>query len=262
MSKNRNAMKDPLIIGIIFGIVITIIIFKFIDKSQLMLGMIDMSVAENMFKLVFAAFSGGIIGFERESKNRPAGLRTHALVSIGAVLVMIIPFGIIADGNNVLPFDVTRLGAQVISGIGFLGAGTIIRNGNSVKGLTTAASLWVAAIIGLTIGAEIYFISFLATAIVIFVLQVFGDFEHRQTFKNRNLEFLLQTTNLIKQIGLVNKAVEDFGLKLTNIEIIENKIEDDNIKLIVRVNVPNRIKTEDLVSEFERFNTVVQVMNY
>jgi putative Mg2+ transporter-C (MgtC) family protein len=259
MNKSKSALRDPLIIGITFGILVAMAIFKFIDESRLMIDMIDINMSENLFKLLFAAFTGGLIGFERESKNRPAGLRTHALVSIGAVLVMIIPFGLAASNNAGLPFDVTRLGAQVISGIGFLGAGTIIRNGNSVKGLTTAASLWVAAIIGLTIGAGDYFISFAATATVIFVLKVFGTFEHRQTLKNRNMEFFILTKDLQTQIGSINKTVEKFHLKLRKIEVLGEQKDTDEIKIKVILNIPNQVKTETLIDEFDH---VVKVINH
>ncbi|MBQ5677407.1 MAG: MgtC/SapB family protein, partial [Clostridia bacterium] len=96
-------------------------------------------------KIGFAALFSGFIGYEREHSHRPAGFRTHILVSVGSALVMLTSVYIAKDQG--LTTDVTRMSAQVLSGIGFLGAGTILREGFSVKGLTTAASLWAVACI-------------------------------------------------------------------------------------------------------------------
>ncbi|MDG2764905.1 MgtC/SapB family protein, partial [Vibrio parahaemolyticus] len=118
---------------------------------------------EIIVRLVLSAFLGGLIGMEREASNRPAGFRTHILVSIGSTLMMLVSINGASGGS-----DPTRIAAQVVSGIGFLGAGTILRDGNRVKGLTTAASLWVCAGIGLAIGQGFYFAG-IATSIISFL---------------------------------------------------------------------------------------------
>ena len=98
-------------------------------------------------RVLFAALLGGLVGLDRERIARPAGLRTHMLVCVGSALVMAVSFAIQAGGTNQV--EVTRIGAQVVSGIGFLGAGTIIKEGATVKGLTTAASLWAISCVGI-----------------------------------------------------------------------------------------------------------------
>jgi len=112
---------------------------------------------EVILRLLLSAFFGGLVGMEREANNRPAGLRTHVLVSLGSTLIMMISIdafrGMGASGNGGEP---ARLAAQVVSGIGFLGAGTILRDGTNIKGLTTAASLWVCGGIGLAVGSGYY----------------------------------------------------------------------------------------------------------
>ena len=114
------------------------------------------SEIEIVKRLILSAILGGLIGVEREVNNRPAGLRTHILVTLGSTLVMLVSIdGLHRDGGAILS-DPYRLAAQVVSGIGFLGAGTIMRTGNSINGLTTAASLWVSAGIGLAIGTGYY----------------------------------------------------------------------------------------------------------
>lgn len=117
-----------------------------------------------VMKLIVATLMGGIIGFERESSKRPAGLKTHILVTVGAMLVMVISVRGFSNG------DPARLAAQVVSGIGFLGAGTIIVRGKSIYGLTTAATLWVCACLGLTIGIGFYAEAILSLFVVLFSL--------------------------------------------------------------------------------------------
>lgn len=110
-----------------------------------------------ILRLAFAAVAGGLIGMERELKGRPAGMKTFSLVCIGASMVMVTNEYIIKYLSNGTG-DIARLAAQVISGIGFLGAGTIIVTGNNqIRGLTTAAALWVTAALGITIGAGFFF---------------------------------------------------------------------------------------------------------
>ncbi len=136
---------------------------------------IYVSSLEVITRLIISAIVGGIIGFERESSNRPAGFRTHILVTIGSALIMMVSataFDPIGQGN-----DPQRLAAQVVSGIGFLGAGTIMRNGSEVKGLTTAASLWVCAGLGLAFGAGLYVHGFAGGVIVISTLTVLNKLD-------------------------------------------------------------------------------------
>ncbi len=130
--------------------------------------------ADNLARLAVAAGLGGAIGFERELREREAGLRTHILVCVGSALFTIVSAygfrGFLESGDQVIRADPTRIAAQIVTGIGFLGAGAIIRQGLSVRGLTTAATLWVAAAIGIAAGAGYYSGAVLATVITIVAL--------------------------------------------------------------------------------------------
>ncbi|MBR2877984.1 MAG: MgtC/SapB family protein, partial [Clostridia bacterium] len=121
-----------------------------------------------VLRLLLAVLLGGIIGFERAERGREAGLRTHIMVCLGACLVMLTSEYIVNSLG--MSTDVTRLGAQVISGIGFLGVGCIITGGDKIKGLTTAAGLWVTACIGLASGIGYYTAAVSTTAIMILVM--------------------------------------------------------------------------------------------
>ena len=123
-----------------------------------------------IFRIIISALLGGIIGFEREVHGRPAGIRTQMLVCLGSTVFMIISILIAVKYKEFGPVDPTRIAAGVVTGIGFLGAGAIIRAGRSIHGLTTAASIWAVSAIGMAIGAGLYVIGFLATGVVIAVL--------------------------------------------------------------------------------------------
>ena len=130
---------------------------------------------EMLVRLSLATLLGGLIGLEREIHGKVAGLRTHALVSLGSALIMIVSIDLYAAYRGVAEVDPSRIAAQVVSGIGFLGAGAIIRFPQGITGLTTAASLWVVAGIGLACGAGFLKPALVTTALVLVVLVVFAQ---------------------------------------------------------------------------------------
>src|SRR3954466_6020029 len=130
-----------------------------------------------LVKLGLAVLLGGIIGFERELAGKPAGLRTNILICIGAALLMDVSIRVgVVDGHRV--GDPGRIAAQIVSGIGFLGAGTILQGQGVVTGLTSAATIWVVAAIGMTVGAGFYIEGIGAGLLVTFVLAGLGGLEH------------------------------------------------------------------------------------
>lgn len=135
---------------------------------------ITASDTELIIRLGAAAIFGGLIGFERELHGKVAGFRTHSLVSIGSALIMLISIHIFVMYQGQADVDPSRIAAQVVSGIGFLGAGTIIRSGAGIKGLTTAAGLWTASGIGLACGLGYYRAALIGTCVTLLVLIVFS----------------------------------------------------------------------------------------
>ena len=138
---------------------------------------------DNLARLTLAAALGGAIGFERELRDREAGLRTHLLVCLGSALFTIVSaYGFsefLTSGDQVIRADPTRIAAQIVTGVGFLGAGAIIRQGLSVRGLTTAATLWVAAAIGIAAGAGYYPGAVLGTVVTLVALGPLRIVAHR-----------------------------------------------------------------------------------
>ena len=129
-----------------------------------------------LIRLILALVASGLVGLERETTKHPAGLRTHMLVCVASTLITL-------TSIQMYPEDPTRIASGIITGIGFLGAGTIFRDRNHVRGLTTAASLWSVAGVGLALGAGAYFISIMATASMLFILRL-GVMNSRKKTRN------------------------------------------------------------------------------
>lgn len=142
----------------------------------------DVNLAGAITKLVLSLVLGATIGIERRRKGQIAGLRTFALISMGATLAMLISIYIPQEYLGLKNGDPGRIAAQVVSGVGFLGAGAIIQMKASVRGLTTAAGIWMTACIGLAVGAGMYLISIIATLLIIFILVNIERIEQRHNF--------------------------------------------------------------------------------
>lgn len=136
------------------------------------------SVGQVILRLAITLFLSGLVGIERQAHRRTAGLRTHILVSLGSCLIMLTSLHVFDIYRDIADVDPTRIAAGVITGIGFLGAGTIIRYGEVVRGLTTAASLWVVAGIGLAVGCGFYSAAFVATLLTVVVLILLRNIEN------------------------------------------------------------------------------------
>ena len=141
------------------------------------------SSADIIIRLVLAFVLGGVIGIEREKKRRTAGLRTHVLVSMGSCLIMLTSIHIFDIYKGLTALDPARIAAGVVTGIGFLGGGAIIRSSHDVRGLTTAATIWVSAGIGLTAGAGFYLAAVVATLLSLVALVVLKKVEPRRNYE-------------------------------------------------------------------------------
>lgn len=170
-----------------------------------------------LISLLLTTFLCGVIGFEREQVNRPAGIRTHLLVGVSSALTMLTSEFLIMRYGNTITIDPTRLGAQVISGIGFLGAGTIIKEGYHVKGLTTAASLWSVACIGLAVGSGFYSGAIILTIIVFTALQFLKKVLHKHSC-SKNI--IIYMRNLDSALEKVTDRLEDYHLFIHYIQIL------------------------------------------
>jgi len=214
---------------------------------------------EVAIRLALAVIVGGLIGYEREAKNRPAGFRTHILVCLGAAVTSMIQLYSMQDATNLILLhpelqnafkaDIGRLGAQVITGVGFLGAGTIIHEKGSVKGLTTAASIWTVACIGLAVGLGYYTLTILSTICVFIVLVFFKTFETR-LFKNTNiLKIEILYSNKKNMVEKLEQYFESMGIKVKTIDFsVEDEEENSEYSTTVyTILAPRHIKSNKIV---------------
>lgn len=213
-------------------------------------------------RLILAVLLGGIIGFEREQNSHAAGFRTHILVCMGSALIMLLSmygFPQFTDELNVR-MDPARLAAQVISGIGFLGAGTILRNGLSVTGLTTAASLWVVAAIGLSVGAGFYFASVLACVMVLISLWVLNIVE-KKLFRRKKI-YVMQVT-VLKQpgsLGQLSSLITSRGVIICQLEQEELGDDAGNMKVMMTLKFPRQSLVAPVVEEIGQMKGISNVI--
>lgn len=201
---------------------------------------------DTALKILTAFILGGIVGFEREYKSRPAGLRTHMLVCVGAALVQIVSINFFKV-NHGTSGDPMRLGAQVISGIGFLGAGTIIKEGTSIKGLTTAASIWTVGCIGLAAGAGLYAEAAFATFIVYISLRGFKRIEDFANRGKRYSEIQIIGENVPGQLGQIGTAFGALGIQITNVKMYGS--EEELINICFMLKIPYEVENDRIIDK-------------
>ena len=204
-----------------------------------------------VIRLLLSILLSGFIGIDRESTQKPAGLRTHILVSLGSTLIMLLSIYL----NTESQYYSDRIAAQVISGIGFLGAGTILRKDTGViTGLTTAASLWVVAAIGLAVGAGFYLAAIISTILVIITLMLFHRFGRRIKAKGYHyITLSIVSVDKPGQIGRVGQILGDYGVNILSIDI-EHKDEE-----LIKINL--EIGMKELSKKYEIMNSLANIKN-
>jgi putative Mg2+ transporter-C (MgtC) family protein len=217
-------------------------------------------------RLLLALLLGGLIGLERERSNHAAGFRTHILVCIGSTLVMLLSMYGFSEfvGENNVNMDPARLAAQVISGIGFLGAGVILRNGLSITGLTTAASLWVVAAIGLAIGAGFYLAAVICTVLVIFSLLILNIVEQKWLYVKRIHLIRIRAEDRAASLGPISSVLESKKIEIRKIAVEQNRGTDPNgenpsIYITMTVNIRKRITLLSVIQEISALQGVIEV---
>jgi len=220
-----------------------------------------LSWEEALLRLALAAAFGGAVGLEREFREREAGFRTHMLVSLGSALFTIASaYGFrdfLLHGGSLVRTDPTRIAAQIVTGIGFLGAGAIIRQGLSIRGLTTAATLWVVAAIGLTTGAGYYSAAAITTLLVIVSLWPLRIVAHRVMTRLRP-----ETNRLAAQLAAGESPapliaeLEQLGAELHALEIGH---EADRRTVLLDVSLPPRLAAPAIVAKLSEVENVLEI---
>ena len=211
-----------------------------------------------IIRLVVAAVLGGVVGLERQQRHKSAGLRTHILVSLGSCLVMILSYKLYIGVQGLTNADPARLAAQVVSGIGFLGAGTIMKEGLTIKGLTTAASLWVVAGVGLAVGAGQYVGAVATTILAVLSLTYLPKFERLYGCGPSQAALAVKSVDKPGQIGRIGSYL---GTK--NVSIIDIKIDDagkNQLHISVIIDLTDRRILPELIEGIKGIDGVIDVV--
>ena len=215
------------------------------DYIQHVLKTTEITWESALIRIVLSFIIGAIIGIERETNNQPAGLRTHILISIGATIAMLVSIYIPQTYTNFQNGDPGRIASQVVSGIGFLGAGAILKFGGNVKGLTTAASIWAMAALGLAVGAGMYEIGLIGLLVILFALTIMDIFE-KKVFKertHRKIELIVKKKDL--NIELLKKELHKLDVYVFSTGF-ERNIHEANDKVTFLVGVTKKLNIQEL----------------
>lgn len=206
--------------------------------------------SEYILRIFVAIICGCIIGYERKNRNKEAGMKTHAIVALGSALIMIISkYGFM----DVPGADASRIAAQVVSGIGFLGAGIIFVRNNAVSGLTTAAGIWATSGIGMAIGAGNYYIGIMSTILMIVIQIILHSKHFSRDLVQEKVSII--TKNDMVAIRRIEEKLTEENIELTSLEI--NKLEEDKIKIDIVLHCPLNVSKATLKKIIEDNDNIV-----
>jgi len=214
----------------------------------------EFNIVSIFLRLIFAVVFGGTIGLERRMRKRNAGLRTFALVCAGSALAMMTNEYLILRYE--MATDPGRIASQVISGVGFLGVGTIILSGEKVRGLTTAASLWATAAVGIAVGSG-FFLGALFGFLAIFISTTFmHKFEERVDKKNK---FIIVYAEIKKEAGMsgIIKYISDNDFSLYSVEKLKKNKEKSDLYVYIEINLKKHIEHGKIISDINLLDDVI-----
>ncbi len=206
-----------------------------------------------IIRLLLSFLAGCCIGMERSGKRQVAGLRTHILICMGACGMMIISLWLSQIYKDA---DPGRVAAQVVSGMGFLGAGAILKIGANVKGLTTAASIWVIAGIGLALGSGLYIMGAVMTGLSLLTLSVMNRIE-LMIFPLRQNKFLeIYFRGMVPPVNEISNILSEYAVSIISTNIRTSKSKKEPSKILLFINTPKRLDIKHLTEDLEKIETV------
>ena len=213
---------------------------------------IDVNSINSVFRLMLSLFLGSIVGYERKRKGQSAGVRTFSLIAMGATLAMLLSIYVPQEYLGLKNGDPGRIAAQVITGVGFLGAGAIIQMKGSVRGLTTAAGIWMVATIGMAVGVGMYWVSIAATALILFILVQLERIEHRVSLGSESRVIRLTASAIIRDITPNSQIMRRRRMHLSNFYVeYDFDANETRLNLVVLVR-----ESPDYLSLFKELEEV------
>ena len=228
----------------------------------------ELNMLSMMLRVILAMLVGGIVGFEREKKGRPAGFRTYMLVALGATLTVILSqyLDLMLNTRWVLKAqdigiktDLSRFGAHVINGVGFLGAGTIIVTGRQeVKGLTTAAGLWASACMGIAIGAGFYECMIIGTLLIIICMKLLPLIENVITRYARNMSIYVSMDSM-ENLGGVVGYMKYSDIRLYDVEIDKANEHLNHVNALFSIHLPKRLQHTEVLAKIATLDGIIAI---
>ena len=212
----------------------------------------EITTFSTVYKLTLAMLLGALVGFERKRKGQTAGVRTFSLICMGACLAMVLSIYVPQEYLGLKNGDPSRIAAQVVSGIGFLGAGAIIQMKGSVRGLTTAAGIWMIAAIGMAVGVGMYWVATIASGLILFILLLLERFEHRIRIGSEMRIIRLMLSCVVEDISGYRKVLEANRIKFTNY-YIEYDYQQNKTRLNLVVIIPDEL---DMIKLFRELRAI------
>ncbi len=197
---------------------------------------IDVNCINSIYKLLLSMLLGSVVGYERKRKGQSAGVRTFSLIAMGATLAMLLSIYVPQEYLGLKNGDPGRIAAQVVTGVGFLGAGAIIQMKGSVRGLTTAAGIWMVATIGMAVGVGMYWVSIAATALIMFILVQLERIEHRISLGSESRVIRITASTIIRDIQPYYEIMNKRHMHLSNFYVeYDFTTSETKLNLIVLV---------------------------
>ena len=218
----------------------------------------DVNTTGAIVKLVLSLLLGAIIGIERRRKGQIAGMRTFALISMGATLAMLISIYIPQEYLGLKNGDPGRIAAQVVSGVGFLGAGAIIQMKGSVRGLTTAAGIWMTACIGLAVGAGMYAISIMAALLIIFILVNIERIEQRHNFLWESKIIRVKTPGILEEVQSMRDILKSNDVHISD-EFMKYDYEDQQTIVNFMVRSKSNVDVPSLFKQIKETSNAISI---
>lgn len=213
----------------------------------------EVTITSAIFKLCLSLILGCVVGLERKRKGQIAGVRTFALISMGATLAMLISIYVPQVYLGLKNGDPGRIAAQVVTGVGFLGAGAIIQMKGSVKGLTTAAGIWMVATLGMAVGVGMYVLSIVATILILFILVQLEKFEHRIKIGSETRILKVKVVGIVKNIDDYKNVFVQYNVHMSNVHI-EYDYKENTTRINFAIVAKEATNYPELLCELKKLN--------
>ncbi len=230
----------------------------FINNAFNIINSDDINTTTILFRLFLSFIIGILVGIERETRRQPAGLRTHILIVIGSTILMMLSIFVPQTFPNFQNGDPSRIAAQVVSGIGFLGAGAIVKYGTNIRGLTTAASIWVIAALGLAVGAGMYIGAITGTAILLMALILLNHTEKRHFSREFHKKLEIYCSDKTILTTDLQEILNKYNATIVNTDI-EHVFLDEQTTFSLTIKFKSKVDINNIILEVSKLKSIQKI---